>query len=149
MQESRVYEASDPRDLVYGILGMADTLTRNAADLKDSSVHQNIVTIDYSKSVSEVFQEVVKYVINRDRDLDILSRYEIDNGNDTDLPSWTPDWRDARHDNKVLHILGVAEGGHTAGGLEAPFQYESDTGALRLSGIIIASITAPYPPKLR
>jgi hypothetical protein len=49
---------------------------------------------DYSKSVSEVYQYLAKYLINRDRNLDvlcILSEYR--NAQSYNLPSWTPDWR--------------------------------------------------------
>ena len=50
--------------------------------------------IDYAASVSEVYQYVVKYIINRDRNLDTLCilltyRAEIS----SDLPTWVPDWR--------------------------------------------------------
>jgi len=50
--------------------------------------------VEYSKSVSEVYQDVVKYFINRDRNLDILSILLTHRNavSDAELPSWVPDW---------------------------------------------------------
>jgi hypothetical protein len=81
LSEARSFYATDDRDKVYGILGLA------------SDVDSLSLFPDYSKDVSEVYIGVVKSWIQRDQNLDILSavedhRYRIRPG----LPCWVPDW---------------------------------------------------------
>ncbi|KAK4898429.1 hypothetical protein LTR27_004026 [Elasticomyces elasticus] len=83
-------KCSDPRDHVYGILGMTATnLTI------DRAPH---FTVDYHKSVSKVFQDVVRYVVARDHDLDILLLDGTYGGiiAGQQLPSWCPDFSTVR-----------------------------------------------------
>jgi hypothetical protein len=50
--------------------------------------------VDYSASISEVYQLTAKYLINRDENLDILCILPTHrDATSDDLPSWTPDWR--------------------------------------------------------
>ncbi|EPE36446.1 hypothetical protein GLAREA_05784 [Glarea lozoyensis ATCC 20868] len=51
--------------------------------------------IDYSKSLSEVYQDAVKYFINRDRNFAILAALLTHRStvSDEDLPYWVRDWR--------------------------------------------------------
>ena len=95
LMASREYEATDAKDKVYSVLGLARVpMTTNAGAPSPESRTPSF-PVDYSKSVSEVYQDVVKYFINRDRNLDILSILLTHRNatSDEDLPSWVPDWR--------------------------------------------------------
>jgi Heterokaryon incompatibility protein (HET) len=70
--------ASDPRDLVFALLGLAD----DAADLN--------IQPDYSKSCQAVFTEVARAFLTQGR-LEILSLCQFTKLQ-TELPSWVPDW---------------------------------------------------------
>ncbi|KAI1854535.1 hypothetical protein JX266_000653 [Neoarthrinium moseri] len=88
------FKATDPRDLVYGVLGITDVRT----DTKDVDggfgTESPTLAIDYSRTISQVFQSAVVYIMRRDLNLDILY---LDDPNirtaSVDFPSWTPDWR--------------------------------------------------------
>lgn len=49
--------------------------------------------ISYEKTVSEVYQDVIKFLIETDRNLDCLSIFEEKQKRAKDLPSWVTDWR--------------------------------------------------------
>ncbi|MCJ1368166.1 hypothetical protein MMC16_007307 [Acarospora aff. strigata] len=95
---SREYEATDPRDKVYGVLGLAREFMKGDT-MESDRVHEGQqepprFVVDYSKTVSEVYQHLTKYLINRDRNLDVLCILSTHRGPDSsDLPTWTPDWR--------------------------------------------------------
>ncbi|EON64071.1 hypothetical protein W97_03301 [Coniosporium apollinis CBS 100218] len=87
------FKATNPRDFVYGVLGMTDTATRSKADNSPAPDNLETLPVDYSKSVSEIFQDAAKYLINRGHLLHVLHHAGGRRGLDLDLPSWTPDWR--------------------------------------------------------
>ncbi|KAI8304505.1 Heterokaryon incompatibility protein 6, OR allele [Colletotrichum sp. SAR11_240] len=78
---SRNNLATDPRDKVYGLLG-----------LTDDTVAQSIIP-DYSpgNTASKVFTEVATQIANTERVADLLHHAGIDQEL-PDLPSWVPDW---------------------------------------------------------
>ena len=94
------FEATDPRDRVYAVLGLAREPIEGGDDeealfpfVDEGEVFEPL-RIDYNSSVSEVYQRLAKHVINRDLNLDILCLVgSLRNAGSTDLPSWTPDWR--------------------------------------------------------
>ena len=99
-----IFEATDPRDRIYGILGLAKEPIEGGAAMADvseetktdtDSVPYPLFQIDYSKTVSAVFQHLAKYIINRDQNLDVLALLPTYRHLETsaDLPTWTPDWR--------------------------------------------------------
>jgi hypothetical protein len=70
--------STDPRDKLYGILGL--TTARDDPRF----------TVDYSRTVSEVYRNVAEYVITATHNLEIISvRQEIVYPDS--LPSWVPD----------------------------------------------------------
>lgn len=76
-------EASNPRDKVYGILGLANE-SHQEAELE-------AIVPDYEKSVVEVYSELVKTLVLNTGRLDILrfcTRLRRMDG----LPSWAPFW---------------------------------------------------------
>ena len=83
LQDSRASEATDPRDKIYGILGLC----------WDFSSDSELVP-DYNLSVREVYTSVVKAYIEKYNNLDIFGHCGY-TGDGLDLPSWVPDWRSA------------------------------------------------------
>ncbi|KAH8587390.1 hypothetical protein B0O99DRAFT_694558 [Bisporella sp. PMI_857] len=88
---SRNFEATNKRDKIYGVLGLARVPTIGTGHIQSTDQSPHFV-VDYSHSVSEAYQHVVKYFINRDRNLDILCVLATHRGpTSSDLPSWVPD----------------------------------------------------------
>lgn len=101
---SRLFDATDPRDKVYSVVGLAQApvtaATASGGAHESEGTADGTMRIDYSATVSQVYQHVAKFLVNRDRTLDILcivSAHRDDRDDEhsysRDLPSWTPDWR--------------------------------------------------------
>jgi hypothetical protein len=98
----REFEATDPRDKIYSLRGLArvpiegaETMQQQFSSSEESeSEKTEAFPVDYSKTVSEEYKYLAKYLINRDRNLDVLCILSMHrNAESHDLPSWTPDWR--------------------------------------------------------
>lgn len=76
-------KATDPRDIVYGLLGLQDD--RSAG---------RILEPDYNKITAEVYVDVVMVAVNDDNGLRILSNVQHEDSfrQLDDYPSWTPYW---------------------------------------------------------
>ncbi|KAI1404756.1 heterokaryon incompatibility protein-domain-containing protein [Hypoxylon fuscum] len=85
---SSSFGVTDPRDLVYGIIGFTTVPVSQAG----IDTHRPSLKVDYGRSVSEVYQDVVRYEIERTGSLGILD-FVGSRPTSSDLPSWTPDWR--------------------------------------------------------
>ncbi|KAI0008208.1 heterokaryon incompatibility protein-domain-containing protein, partial [Xylariaceae sp. FL0662B] len=97
---SSCFGVTDPRDLVYGILGFTTVpISQMGVDIGKPTLK-----IDYSRSVSEVYQSVVLYEIDRTGSLGILD-FAGTRSESSDLPSWTPDWRCYDHTIAQHRIL--------------------------------------------
>ncbi|KAL5624372.1 hypothetical protein BROUX41_004432 [Berkeleyomyces rouxiae] len=84
LMSCRHFEATDPRDKVYAALGMVQPSCAKG------------LFPDYSKSLLEVYTDVVKaHVRSSDYStkLDFLGADGLPEGGTTGLPSWLPDWR--------------------------------------------------------
>ena len=80
----RHHDATDPRDKVYGILGMVSP--RASARLLP----------DYARDLVDVYTDVVQYQLETsgyEGKLDFLGADGLPEGGITGLPSWLPDWR--------------------------------------------------------
>jgi hypothetical protein len=71
-------KATDPRDFVYGILGLVDGDTG--------------IEADYTISVAEVFTRAAMHVIKQEQSLAMLLYNELGRDPKNGLPSWVPDW---------------------------------------------------------
>ncbi len=87
--DGALYEVTDPRDRVYAHLGIA----------RDSSAHRKSCVcnnkefpIDYDKSLSVVYQDLVKHLINQEGALASLQICESRLDRNPDLPSWVTDF---------------------------------------------------------
>lgn len=103
LRGSHRFQATDERDRVYSVVGMTNTPTRSTSDNQvwpeSPSHNQTYLPVSYEKTISEVFQDVVKYCINADSSLAIISfnspsRKAVTYGaKDIQLPTWAIDWR--------------------------------------------------------
>jgi hypothetical protein len=76
----RNFGASDDRDRIYGILGLAPTSL--TAWIKP----------DYSKSLSQVYADATFELMRASRSLAILGQVEELASPESIMPSWVPDW---------------------------------------------------------
>ena len=80
LSKARDSYATDQRDKIYAILGLA--LQKDKAGLNP----------DYSKPVEDIYTSLAIYHIEKDRNLDILNAVESDGYRLASLPRWVPDW---------------------------------------------------------
>lgn len=85
LQRGSEFEATDQRDKVYAYV----SLSAQAARLLPVPTFP----LDYTKSVSEIHQDLVTYLIANDESLLVLHVLETQKDRRTDVPSWVPDWR--------------------------------------------------------
>lgn len=79
--------ATDPRDRVYGLLGLV--------------TEEHGVRVDYAKSVGDVFAEVAAHLINSLGNLDIVCQNPWAKDERTPgLASWVPDFADQEYSNR-------------------------------------------------
>jgi len=97
LSRSRHLEARVPRDYIYALLSLTHQIMARSQSEETQSVHGTAMYIDYSKSVTTVFQDATRCILNRDRQLNILT-YSSRRGASRlklDLPSWVVDWTSA------------------------------------------------------
>jgi hypothetical protein len=74
VNETRNRVSSDPRDKIFGLLGIA--------------IKTGGIQADYNKSAQEVYVETARALIKEDEHLSILSYAQTK----SEYPSWVPDW---------------------------------------------------------
>ena len=92
---SPFFEATDPKDFIYSTLGMASIPTDTAGNVRpDLSVK---IQIDYSKTTSQVYQDMVRLIVALDRTPESLAKifhyYVKKTDRPEGLPTWTMDWK--------------------------------------------------------
>ena len=93
--ESWDRNASDPRDRIFALLGLA------------TDAHPIPFAPDYNKSPEQVYKSTVKETIERDQNLDVLTYTQFNNKNFR-VPSWCPDWTIRKSEVKLsLHSLST------------------------------------------
>lgn len=82
---TRQFEAKDPRDRIFGLLGLPTN---------DSDPDQGRLFIepDYNISTKETYKSLALKVFDQDRNCDILSSVQHGDTLDLDFPSWVPRW---------------------------------------------------------
>lgn len=83
-------QCSDPRDCVYGLLGMS-TASFGAVNNTGAELY---LIVDYGKTIAKVFQDLACYIMRRDKVMNILylSASFGTTMADSTLASWVPDW---------------------------------------------------------
>lgn len=76
----RFRRASDPRDKIYGLLGLG------------ANSNSSLVQPDYSLLVEEVYEQFVLSLLNTTKNLDFLGHIKTGQKGDLPLPSFIPDW---------------------------------------------------------
>jgi hypothetical protein len=85
LEQFRFWKATDPRDKVYALIGLSTGAGRD-------------FPIDYTKSVTRVYMDLVIHLISLDKNLDILSHSSVSRTLG-DLPLWAPDWSSGKNDS--------------------------------------------------
>lgn len=107
------FGTTDLRDKVYGIVGMLEERSRvldlDAPHSEEPHRETFLSRIDYSKSQSVVYQEIVKFMINRDRNLLPLCVFCDRTRVEDQMPSWLlPLKQDARSWYIASHVTAPA-----------------------------------------
>lgn len=75
----RPRQATNPRDKIYGLLGLSSELA-------------NIVSVDYAMPTEQIYERLLVSHLTSSRTLDILSHARPDSKQRSALPSFVPDW---------------------------------------------------------
>ena len=88
LKDTRHCKSSDPRDMVYALLGM--------------SLEKDDFLPNYDLSTRDVFISLTKFFIKRDKKLDVLCHVQGARS-PYNLPSWVPDWSYPRLSDVLGH----------------------------------------------
>ncbi|KAF5876593.1 putative heterokaryon incompatibility protein [Botrytis fragariae] len=80
-------KCSDPRDKVFGLLGLRCNTEEILPHLA-----KNMLRVDYTKSVQQVYRDAAAYIILSQQDLEICYAQPLTSKIVQKLPSWVPDW---------------------------------------------------------
>ncbi|EGO53998.1 hypothetical protein NEUTE1DRAFT_103499 [Neurospora tetrasperma FGSC 2508] len=94
------YRATDPRDIVYGILGLLSHDDRRPFGYVD---YKNMTWVDLFTQATRSLIEASLTSCYKDRLYTIGHCLPRPRGQPTELPSWVPDWRD--HDHQAHNVL--------------------------------------------
>ncbi|KAF2489317.1 HET-domain-containing protein [Lophium mytilinum] len=124
-------QATDPRDKIYALLGLAREVDRGA------------IIPDYSKNFEHVCKEVVRHLITHDRSLKILSRKSSTQS--AIFQSWVPDFSTEMSAGELWQSDQYAQ--HKASGTtSAIVHFSDDMSTLRLEGSCIDTIDHVFGP---
>jgi hypothetical protein len=153
------FHATDQRDKVFGLLGLA-------AETQDPAQWPAALVPDYDQDTQQVYRKVAEYFMREYKSLAILTRSKAhfaqifqSSGFKVDrLPSWVPNWSDFFEDEPVRSLswlsysntggatdLGFPKHYNAAAGLPAKLENPVDDEALRIhalkSGIVTLTAT--------
>ncbi|KAH4195711.1 hypothetical protein HBI80_123130 [Parastagonospora nodorum] len=132
LDDCRSFQATDPRDKVYGILALVEPI-EEASDL----------CVDYNKDVGEVYADVVIAILRRHSDLNILAY--IDHGSeyrsDGSFTSWSPQWNNTNAGLRYFPASGSPLSACRSTHLKSVDTSDVNSQYLRLNGSIYSSVT--------
>lgn len=146
------FQATDQRDKVYGLLGLA-------REMQDASNIPDALLPDYELDVTETYQKVAQYILSQYQNLSTLTRtstlgeglhqkqqkYTLN-----ELPSWVPNWCDfnvverniqkslswiSHSDTTDLGVLGFPDHCNASAGLPLQIHQSNHFSTIRLSGL--------------
>lgn len=139
------FSATDPRDHVYGKLGL---LRRFVGFLEMPTD----LTPDYTIPFQEVFRRAVRFIIAKDNDFNILTyvRRGNDGPHELKMPSWVPRWHvnwDTRTDATPIRSIYSAD--KELQMMMRKVSFSDDPAVLRVMGISVGTIvrTTIIPPR--
>lgn len=117
--------SSDPKDKVFGILGVLDERIRNE------------IKVDYAIPVKDVYINVFRTVVEKTQSLDILCEaiHFPTYTNNNNLPSWVPDWSHIWWSSPIATSHTFSASGNAR--VDVDFL---ERGKLRISAIPLGSI---------
>lgn len=137
LRSGSLFQVSDERDRIYGALGLVTSMSVKFFARLPTNPESLAAAfpIDYKKAISEVYQDVTKFLVNSSQTLEILDifrdRRDMDGGS---LPFWATDWSRNREEHGLFHKVN-----HPRYGYENVLEQDySDVGRLRLAGIKVA-----------
>ena len=140
LEHLRLCRARDPRDHVYGMLGIHG----HRGFPTDRKIIPN-----YKKSLGDVLTEATNFAIEERLDLYIcsmVSHRAYCSEDDREVPSWIPRWDRAvepSEDSAELRYIFQANGSHAYQALDSDRELGSRT--LRAKGIIVGTIETTWP----
>ena len=138
LQDGVSFECGDPRDRVYGVLGIITSRTTRLYVEDRPDIKPQDFPISYEKTVSEVYQDVTRFLIDTDNNLDALTVFEDRRHRAKDLPSWVSDWRV----NQPRSLIGIDANRSEVQGSAgmSVMQHGTPYGELHVNGIRYLSI---------
>lgn len=129
----RSCDATDPRDKVYALLGIAERI-------HDS--HEKL-PVSYEKSVEAVLWNLIANHLTSTKSLNFLSDGSGLSGPEG-FPSWIPLWYEPDLNTHSYSFLSdaLASGYRAGGDTKAQFQFEEGMKLLKCQGIIVSTIEA-------
>ncbi|KAF2830078.1 HET-domain-containing protein [Ophiobolus disseminans] len=130
MRACRRKLSENPRDKVFGILGMLPEDT------------QREFPVDYSQSVKTVYTDVVDYTISTSDRLDVI-RESIHfplHVNTLGLPSWCPDWSHIPEVSGLGRTHGFEASRSAEGPTEARYRFYDERRKLKISAIKLDTV---------
>ncbi|KAM5355518.1 hypothetical protein ACJ41O_002164 [Fusarium nematophilum] len=137
IMRSSLYEATLAQDKVFAVLGIISEMTK-----QDCDVTEGFPEIDYSQTVSQVFESFQKHCINVSESLASLQIFYNRDTIGQDLPSWAIDLR--RNVTRLMLRFGVFHFSMVEA--SPPYQVYDEYGLLRLEGMRIGVISSRASP---
>ena len=137
LRDMRARKATDPRDKVYGLLGIA------------FGQSESKVRPDYTKEWPTVYTDMTNSLLAHDRKLSILKLVEVKAKMETQLPSWVPDLRSYDHLNFLYQpqlIIRPEDIYRGAGNTFIVSKSVDDRKLLALRGLYVGLITSMSEP---
>lgn len=124
LKATLVCECGDPRDKVFALLGLTE------------ETGQGKLIPDYSKSVSQVYAETIRYLIHTERKLNELSFSQPSRQHE--LPTWVPDWSFRGY--PAISSLYLKDLYHASGASSPITRFSDNLSTLTARGAIIDHI---------
>ena len=133
LTQHRYKSASDPRDMVYSLLGLRD------------EIHGLEFEIDYRRTTSEVFIEAAKYVINTEKSIQLIAVTKLEkelcsNGQPLTMPTWTPNLGGSYYSKSMVSVLVLKQDAFIACGQTSAVAWVADDNVLSAKGVYVGTI---------